>query len=906
MKTAVVSVLAMAAGVLYAVEGPESGVLEKAQMEQMAGQAVDISPWAYEWRADRAVQEKPEAYFIPHRLERLDKVYRTAYYTMTETELKGSYGHLIPGLLNPLLPQPKGRLQAGLLWVGRLADYQVELSWPAGVPGIPSPEGVEVRVFPTNFGWFGWTVDEILGKPEVSADQHTWIYPGGSATEMIAVFYEGAEFAQPRIRVISPHMGVWQRMDVEIEWGFQAAAEKSDFDGRVETYLAMAGPVAALAEDPGTKVTDGHRWQSRAAGGGRRGIVVPLLYTPGGQPALDSRVTIWTQTAGFTFRVCDLEKGPILIPEHGVFVTKAGSGKTARQFAGELAAKNLKSICQRVREHREAASWEEVMQKVRLSTCPAGTPLPPFPAVEDPAMQVQLPDARWTDAWRAASFQLKGKHMWGGLAFEVGRVAHEMDLVGLHEEADKVYQYFLESPGVKPDGDYTDGTGALEWAKNMQHDMGYNHDGTHASTGRLLFAMADRYFLTGDKEWFQKNRLRLQAAADWIIRQRKLYMKDVPNREELFAAGLMPPYMLGDYAMPSCDWRWYYSDNIFSLQGVQRFADALTEFDAEAGRHYRQEAEAFRQDIRRAVEQEAVLSPVRQGQDGLYHSFLTSTCYTRGVLTSLELGSIQRPQGDLLMGALPLAEPFGVMDAKDIRMIGTIQKMEEIATSPQVASFILTGGNGKTLDAIEGPGSPANQAGEQDDTWFWNCFGGGLAKCSHNANIYLLQDDVANFLRFWMHAYAAIVGADGKLWEWAHLGEYSNCAGPDNGTAGWFLENFRNLLVMEEGQSLWIARATPRVWLEQGKKISVKNAPTYFGTLAYEIVSDVDHGKITATVEMPDRSPVQSLMVRFRHPQAAAMKSVTVNGQPWNGFNPDQEVVEITGLTGKAVVTASY
>ena len=49
--------------------------------------------------------------------------------------------------------------------------------------------------------------------------------------------------------------------------------------------------------------------------------------------------------SGFTFRVVDLEKGPILIPEHGVFIAKAGSGITARQFAKELAAKNLKSVC---------------------------------------------------------------------------------------------------------------------------------------------------------------------------------------------------------------------------------------------------------------------------------------------------------------------------------------------------------------------------------------------------------------------------------------------------------------------------------------------------------------------------------------------------------------------------------
>ena len=36
--------------------------------------------------------------------------------------------------------------------------------------------------------------------------------------------------------------------------------------------------------------------------------------------------------------------------------------------------------------------------------------------------------------------------MWGGLAFEVGRVAHEMDMVGLHDEADRVYEHFLKAP----------------------------------------------------------------------------------------------------------------------------------------------------------------------------------------------------------------------------------------------------------------------------------------------------------------------------------------------------------------------------------------------------------------------------------------------------------------------------
>ena len=120
--------------------------------------------------------------------------------------------------------------------------------------------------------------------------------------------------------------------------------------------------------------------------------------------------------------------------------------------------------------------------------------------------------------------------------------------------------------------------------------------------------MAERYFLTGDKEWFQRNRARMQAAADWIIRQRKsLHEGYSQPAGTASVAGLMPPTMLGDYALPSCDWHWYYVDNALSLQGLRRFADALAEFDPEAGRKYRDEAEAFRKDLRRAVDREAAL-----------------------------------------------------------------------------------------------------------------------------------------------------------------------------------------------------------------------------------------------------------------------------------------------------------
>jgi hypothetical protein len=881
--------------------------LTVADLDRLVGQPVDVAPWTYVWHADRAVQEKPEAYFIPRRLERIDKVYRTAFTALPPQQLK-SICYEMPDLLKPLPPQPKGRLQSALLWTGGVSDYRVELLWPAEAPKIPSPDAVEVRVYPTSFGWFGWTVDKILSKPEVSADGRTWTYKSDptakmdssynvrvpAATEMVAVFYDDRQTSGdgvPNIRVTGPSIGAWKPIHVEIEWGFQPATEKSDFDGRLESHVTLFGPATPLADDNGTTVTNGLAWQSRAADNvPRRGIVVPLLYAPNSCPGLDSRVTVWTKTDGFTFRISDLDKGPILIPERGVFITKAGAGQTARKFIQELAAKNLKSIRQRTREHREAASWKELMQEVRLWTCPAGTTLPPFPKVPDPAVQVELPDPGWTDTWRSTTHQLRGAHMWGGLAFEVGRVAHELDMIGLHAEADKVYQHFLKSPGAKSDGDYSDGRGALEWATAMRHDMGYSHDGTHASTGRLLFAMADRYFLTGDKEWFQRNRARLQAAADWIIRQRTQYMKHVPNRKNLHVAGLMPPQMLGDYAMPACDWHWYYVDNALSLQAVQRFADALTEFDPDAGRKYRDEAAAFRKDLLQAVAREVALAPVRLGRDGMYHSYIPRMAYCAG-LTGPELGAPQFPDCDMFCGALALAEPFAALDAADPRMIDTLDAMEELGTSADAVR--------KREDARKEKGLPTA------DAWFWHPFV-ILPKASHNANIYLLQDDVPNFLRFLTNAYASMVSADGKLWEAWHLGIYVPCDAPDNGTAGWFMENFRDMLMMEEGQSLWIARATPRAWLAQGKKIAVKNAPTYFGPLAYTIASDVDNGRIVATVEIPSRRPPQTVLLRLRHPKSLPIKSVTLGGKPWTDFDPAKEVVRLHDVRGSVKVEVSY
>jgi len=147
--------------------------MEKAELDKLQGQPVDIAPWAYAWRADRAVQKKPEAYFIPRRLDRIDKVYRTAYAALSPDRLKSIAYANQPDLLKPFAAETKGPTAGGIALDRRLQRLQGRAPVAGKRSADSSPDAVEVRAYPTSWGWFGWTVDQILKNPEISADRRT-------------------------------------------------------------------------------------------------------------------------------------------------------------------------------------------------------------------------------------------------------------------------------------------------------------------------------------------------------------------------------------------------------------------------------------------------------------------------------------------------------------------------------------------------------------------------------------------------------------------------------------------------------------------------------------------------------------------------------------------------------------
>lgn len=80
----------------------------------------------------------------------------------------------------------------------------------------------------------------------------------------------------------------------------------------------------------------------------------------------------------------------------------------------------------------------------------------------------------------------------------------------------------------------------------------------------------------------------------------------------------------------------------------------------------------------------------------------------------------------------------------------------------------------------------------------------------------------------------------------------------------------------------------------------------HFGTLAYEIVSDVAGGRINAVLEMPSRKAPREVLLRLSHPKAAPIRSVAVNGKEWKDFDATRELVRLGNVPAKVTVTASY
>lgn len=127
---------------------------------------------------------------------------------------------------------------------------------------------------------------------------------------------------------------------------------------------------------------------------------------------------------------------------------------------------------------------------------------------------------------------------------------------------------------------------------------------------------------------------------------------------------------------------------------------------------------------------------------------------------------------------------------------------------------------------------------------------------------------------------------------------YRSTYRPPNGAANAsFLATLRLLLLHETPEELRLAFATPRGWLQPGKRIAVRRAPTRFGPVSYTI--EAGARAIRVRVAVPSRKPPQRLRLRLRLPAGERIGAVT----PGRPVDVRTQTIDLSGLRGTVELT---
>ena len=902
-------------------------------LDSLVGRPVDIAPSAYRYRADRPADENPPECWV-----------LLMHHTKPPAKHM-QYSHFFDTPVDENHPAIK-KVLCGLLWEEVRPVRRIELLWPVDAAGKPSPQEVAVTYLDASddlpHTWWNPLVIKDAGWSGMSADGLTYEYTIPVDTWGVLVSVRGeaeaSTFAVPAVRAFVPD--VWKKMNVEIEWGFEDATGDLEYDGRIEAYDGIICNLEPLAGDSGMAMTAPDAWRSVGKNQERRGVQFTALYMGNSvwrrvwpdrcQPEDVARsiITVWTKSGSFSFQVSDLERGPLLAPEYGFFVRgkeprphvtsevafpMESATTTAKDFLQELKDRGLKTIRQRVREHPEQ-TWQGAVTSMQADKALPPHPTPPF----EPEMQIEVPSERLMAQWNLGSWHILRRSVkdqdgkwhfndfpFGVLAAETYQILRALDFQGRHQEAADGLDQWLGlpmqplivpgqgghqelAPPDRPLGYFSDGRGCFTHAEGPD-GVGGNMDGIHpAGPGMIMQAMNEHFRLTGDMAWLKTNAERMKANAEWILRQRGLLARNIPGGQRLWCKGLQPA-MCGTTDANVMFAQFYIMEAYYWL-AVKHMADLLTLIDPSEGTRMQAEVEAYRKDIVTSLDRSITLTPVVAVRDGTYRSFIPHSPYVRGCATRAWgwrrcQGHVSAIYWDAGLVQTPLISPSGLLSLQDRRVQGFLDVLED--------RLLL---ENQKVNVRTSPYDP-------DEDWFAHA--GWQYQCGfeRTPNIHLEADDVPNFIRSMLNQYAVDILPDNGY----TFREHTIGGPPDKiFEESCFLERLRNMLVMEEGDSLWLARATPRVWLEQGERISVKNAPTHFGTVAYEIVSDVDNGKVTAMVELPSRSRPESVLLRFRHPRAAPITSVEINHKRWNDFDNDRELIRLHDLTGRVSVQANY
>ena len=390
--------------------------------------------------------------------------------------------------------------------------------------------------------------------------------------------------------------------------------------------------------------------------------------------------------------------------------------------------------------------------------------------------------------------------------------------------------------------------------RNNQAFSGRVNGNAHwiAYTPGMMYAVAQDYLLSDDRKSFEALLPDTLKALDWSIAQ---------VQSASSASGLTRGLVAGPLNDLTGTGYWAFNQ-AYLYAGIELMGQALGRYGNPRATECLKVAQEYRAAIEHGISVASVQSPLVQLRDHTWTPYVPSNASEPGRNFQLWYPS------DVDTGATHLL------------------RLKALSAQGKLASSLLN---------------------DQEDNLFLH--GWGLANepvYNQQATAYLFRDDVKATINAF---YSLMAGgfSHGVYEPVEHRWRWGQYFGPPSTDGAWF-ELYRNMLVREtDDQTLLLAQATPRAWLEDGKRISVKNAPTWFGNISFEIHSSTDSGTVGATFQLQDRQPGTTILLRIRHPQGKPIQHVTINDKPWQDFDSQKEWVRIPQVSQeKYSIVATY
>jgi hypothetical protein len=131
---------------------------------------------------------------------------------------------------------------------------------------------------------------------------------------------------------------------------------------------------------------------------------------------------------------------------------------------------------------------------------------------------------------------------------------------------------------------------------------------------------------------------------------------------------------------------------------------------------------------------------------------------------------------------------------------------------------------------------------------------------------------------------------------------------PNSAANALFLWTLRYLLVQDldlnddgKPDTLRLAFATPKAWLEDGKSIAVREAPTAFGPVSFSLQSKLSAGEVQAILNLPERNSANRTLLRVRVPDGWRVISARVGSETKKA--DERGTVDISSIKGGGGVT---